>query len=205
MTSEQREFRDELFELLRLTDLSPRIMQPDEWSDSEPLIAVERILTECAGAVILAFERMRLPNGKEFSAGEPRELDDVRLPTVWNQIEAAIAYTRGLPVLVIAQNGLRSEGLLENRYDWSVYWSNLSPAELRSEKFRRWFNPWRKEVQEAIPGKSEKFDPGELTLGDIFQRLKVSQVWAVITAVVTFAVAVATVAYRAGAGNWPWK
>ena len=47
-------------------------------------------------------------------------LENEGLPTVWNQIEAAMAYTLGRPLLVIVEDGLVSEGLLEGKYDWIV-------------------------------------------------------------------------------------
>src|SRR3984893_8042985 len=56
----------------------------------------------CYGAVVLAFERTRIELGvSRPGAKSEKVLKDVRLPTVWNQIEAAMAYTSGLPLLVL--------------------------------------------------------------------------------------------------------
>jgi len=51
-------------------------------------------MQECAGTAVIAFERMHFAEGVEFR-GSPKQkpLEDVSVPTIWNQIEAAMAYT----------------------------------------------------------------------------------------------------------------
>ena len=70
---------------------------------------------QCAGAVVIALERTYFAEGiDKRGGGETREriLKDVRLPTTWNHIEAALSYAQGLPLLVIVEEGLKEEGLL---------------------------------------------------------------------------------------------
>jgi hypothetical protein len=76
----------------------------------------------------------------------PKELKDVRLPPVWNQIEAAMAYTRGLPLLVLIENGLQEEGMLESRYDWRVKQVNLREPIVNDPEFLGMFEDWRENV-----------------------------------------------------------
>jgi len=68
-------------------------------------------MNDCSGAIILAFERIYIENGQEFRGGEmpnrtPKSLSDTKLTTVWNQIEAAMAELRGLPLLIMFEDGL---------------------------------------------------------------------------------------------------
>lgn len=196
----QREFRDEVYKCLGAAGLVVRVLRREEWSNDVPLRPIQQVISECSGAIVLAFERDRFAGPGPVVRSESGA--DIRLATVWNHIEAALAYTRGLPVLVIAEHGLRSEGLLESRYDWSVYWTNLDPVELSSGKFRGWLDPWRRQLRKASV---TRVDPEKLTLGDILSSMRISHAWGVVSALVGCLAAVAAVAYRIGGGAWPWK
>jgi pimeloyl-ACP methyl ester carboxylesterase len=125
----------------------------DEYGSTNrtPLKDVEYRMERCYGAVVLAFERTRIELGvSRPGAGEKLEqrLQNVRLPTVWNQIEAAMAYSRGLPLLVLVEHGLQGEGMLEGRYDWRVKWVNLGDSILSDPEFLGMFEDWREAVIE---------------------------------------------------------
>jgi len=116
-------------------------------TNKQPLKDVEYRMERCYGAVVLAFERTRIEQGVSRPGGEPEiQLKDVRLPTVWNQIEAAMAYTRRLPLLVLVEHGLRDEGVLESRYDWRVKWVNLQEPIVSDPEFLGIFEGWRASV-----------------------------------------------------------
>jgi hypothetical protein len=121
----------------------------DGSTNKQPLKDVEYRMQRCYGAVVLAFERTRIEVGvSRPGAGAKLEkaLKDIRLPTAWNQIEAAMAYTRGLPLLVLVEHGLQSEGMLESRYDWRVKWVNLQDPIVSDPEFLGIFEDWRKSV-----------------------------------------------------------
>jgi hypothetical protein len=87
----------------------------------------------CSGAVIVAFQRVSAPSAEDLGrADTERLIEPLRLTTIWNQIEASMAYALGLPLLVLAEDGLRREGLLESRYDWSVEWLPIEVEALNS-------------------------------------------------------------------------
>src|SRR5262249_32333146 len=96
---------------LRAIGMEPRTVGRNTFSSDAPLKAVIELMNKCQGAVIIALERSSFPKGIEKRAGEEQPLENVKLPTVWNQTEAVMAYTRGLPLLVLAEKGLKSEGL----------------------------------------------------------------------------------------------
>ena len=121
----------------------------DGSTNKQPLKDVEYRMQRCYGAVVLAFERTRIEVGVSWpGAGAKLEkaLKDIRLPTAWNQIEAAMAYTRGLPLLVLVEHGLQSEGMLESRYDWRVKWVNLQDPIVSDPEFLGIFKDWRENV-----------------------------------------------------------
>src|SRR5258708_22973884 len=114
-TTRQKRATEFVFAALRNAGLSPRQMNNNEWSFEQPLRAIRGIIEGCDGIAVVAFSRYAFPSGTERKNEGDQTLTDVRFPTVWNQIEAAIGYARGLPLLVIAEKGLKEDGLLEGK------------------------------------------------------------------------------------------
>lgn len=73
----------------------------ENYSRKAPLIAVRDILHACAGAIVLGYPHTRHSHRvvRGTTTTTAFELDS---PTPWNQIEGALAYGLGLPVLVVA-------------------------------------------------------------------------------------------------------
>jgi hypothetical protein len=95
--------------------------------------------------------------------GSPNEkpLDGLNLPTAWNQIEATMAYTLGHPLLVLVENGLKSEGLLETGYDWYVQWIDLDVAVLSDHVFLAVFADWKKRTEQYQQDQKRRVTTGE--------------------------------------------
>ena len=148
-TEDQEAFVKVIKNYFRSKDLDPGSVDEYGSTNKQPLKDVEYRMKRCYGAVVLAFERTRIELGvSRPGAGTKlqRELKDVRLPTVWNQIEAAMAYTRGLPLLVLVEHGLQDEGMLESRYDWRVKWVNIRDPIVSDPEFLGIFEDWRSSV-----------------------------------------------------------
>lgn len=145
-TNEQRAFIDAVLEMLDTVGLSPRIMGENEWSHEQPLKAIKKIIKECDGAVVIAFTRTQYEQGVEYKKDKNIPIKGINLPTTWNHIEASLAYSFELPLLVVAENGLKSEGLIEDGYDWRVYWTDLKPEVVKSESFKGFLQSWKKAV-----------------------------------------------------------
>jgi hypothetical protein len=208
--SSHRRAADTIFRSLETAGLSPRQMEKNEWTAEQPLRGIKRVIEQCHGIVVIAFSRYRFPSGAERQKdGSEKQLVDVGITTVWNQIEAAIGYTRGLPLLVIAEHGLLADGLLEGRYDWKVYWTDFSPEELESDAFVGYLASWKQLVLEhsSIPPQSSTtdLDLSRMSLFQLCTHLTVPQLWAVLSALVALMVGVAAAAFRAGSGKLPWK
>jgi hypothetical protein len=182
-------------EFVRSTEqlLLQRSMQPcrAQFSSVQPLKKIEEVMRQCAGTVIIAFERVFVERGSELRSGEDEKaLESERLPSVWNQIEAAMAYGMGHPLLVLCETGLRIEGLLDDRYDWYVQRIALDKKLLLSEEFQGVFADWEERVRRRAdevspaPQGSGPVDAQSLTLGQIISSMTPSQIWGVGAAVV---------------------
>ena len=92
-------------------------MGAKDWDYKNPLRGVRRAMDECRGAVVVAYPRYKIDAGTELRHDGGRSLEAVTFPTAWNQIEAAMAYEKGLPLLVVAESKLRREAMFDSGND----------------------------------------------------------------------------------------
>ena len=172
---------------LRSEGMIPHTVNRNTFSSDAPLEAVSELLKTCSGAVVIALERSYFPSGVE-KRGSPqsKELSEVKLPTAWNQIEAALAYSRAMPLLVVVERGLKEEGLLERGYNWYVQNVEPSPTALVSAEFNGIFSSWKGKVlsysSTASPTPPPKSNVGDWTIGEILSSLKPAQLWSFLAA-----------------------
>ena len=128
-------------------------------------------------------ERSYFASGIEKRGG-PKEiaLSDVKLPTPWNQIEAAMAYARGLPLMIIVEAGLKSEGLLERGYDWYVQWVKPEAAALNSNEFNGVLASWKQKMVETPKKGFQSKTAADLSVAELLGSLKPVQLWSVLVA-----------------------
>lgn len=181
--NEQEKFVLAVENRLRAEGLNPNTVGRNTFSVDAPLKTVEELMDRCVGTVVLALERSYFPEGIEKRGGDnERAISKTALPTPWNQIEAAMAYSRKLPLLVIVQEGLKHEGLLEPGYDWYVQSTPLDEAHLSSAQFNGILASWKEKVKTRPESQGVTSDPSKMTVGQILGRLKPSHLWSVLVA-----------------------
>lgn len=198
-TPEQEEFVLVIEKYLRDNGLEPRAIGRSDFSSQQPLKFIERLMNQCSGTVIIAFERIHIHEGIEKRGSEAeKSIQNLNLPTVWNQIEASMAYLIGQPLLVIVEQGLYREGLLETGYDWYVQWVNIDASILNNKEFKGVFAEWKSRVEEYKKNsgfkKVTEIDVSNLTISQIISSLKPAHLWAIIGVIVAIIVA----AYKIG-------
>ena len=107
------------------------------------------------------------------------------MATPYNQVEAAMAYCFGHPLLVIVEDSLRQEGLLEKGNDWYVQSVKPNAASLQTTEFNGIFAAWKQELTapHADNGLSTKPNVAEMSIGQLVSSLKPVQLWAVLAAI----------------------
>jgi hypothetical protein len=147
MTPSQHEFVAAIETLLAANGFLPRTVGRTDLAQQKPLQLIADVMRECSGTIVVALERLRINQGVEL-CGDPtvENLSGISLPTVWTQIEAAIAYTLGHPLLAIVESNLRNEGVLEEGYDWTVKWVDLDPQSLNNGEFSTVLGDWKNRV-----------------------------------------------------------
>jgi len=140
-------FRDSLEEFLRVQcQCDPRIIGKNEYPTGSPISKIAEVMRSCDGVIIVAYERKFIQTGTERRGG-PNEtpLGNEIYTTPWNHIESAMAYSLGLPIYIIAQTGLKEEGLIESKSDWYVQRIDLTVDSLRHPNVVGSVQAWIKE------------------------------------------------------------
>lgn len=181
-TEEQEKFVSAIEDRLRSAGLIPHTVGRSDFSSDSPLTLVRELMDRCCATVVVALERMYFEKGLDKPGGPKQSaLNNVRLATPWNQVEAAMAYSRNHPLLVIVENGIKSEGLLERGYEWYVLWVDKDVPSLNTKEFNGVFSNWKDKVaQSASKAKTYKYDenvPVTTLLGSLNPR----QLWGALT------------------------
>lgn len=182
-TEKQEAFVRAVEDRLRSEGLVPHTVGRNTFSANAPLKTVSELLDRCSGTVVIALERTYFGAGIEKRGG-PKEsaLTEVKLPTPWNQIEAAMSYTCGLPLMVIVEAGLKSEGLLEPGYDWYVQWVKPEAAALSSNEFNGVLSSWKQKMRDAPKKEVLSKTPADLTIAELLGGLTPVQLWSLLVA-----------------------
>ena len=82
-TPQQEKFVQAVEAFLASEGLLPRTVGRNYFSDQQPLKTIREVMGQCAGTVIVAYERIHIAQGKE-RRGSPKEtaLNGLNLPTV---------------------------------------------------------------------------------------------------------------------------
>jgi hypothetical protein len=94
--------------LVRRYKLEWRALGRSDYPNETPLKEVLRMVRHCSGGIILGFEQFVAPTG-EFHAGSAKAntATDVGFPTPWNQLEAGILFSAGLPMMIFREPSIR--------------------------------------------------------------------------------------------------
>ena len=202
----QREFRDAIVRAVETVGLTARMMSERDWDYKNPLRGLRRALSGCAGAIVIAYDRYRFPAGIEVRKDGQRQLTDVAFPTAWNQIEAAMAYEKGLPLLVVAEEGLRRDAMFEETGDIRPFWTKLDANVSRSDGFIGYLQSWREDVlanaHEIV--NREKQLGQEVSVRQLLFSLPWYEGLALLATVIATIVGTLSIGYRLGAGQWPF-
>ncbi|MBQ9521464.1 MAG: hypothetical protein IJR72_02710 [Oscillospiraceae bacterium] len=128
-TEAQKSFKEGVSKYLDdYLGFSARTLGDTDYDPDEPLTACRRLMVECNGLITLAFRRYYLEKGFEYADNsnqgqlddkktkkpiEPKPLNEIYFTSPWCQIEAAMAFSLGLPILVLRERGVSPRGLMK--------------------------------------------------------------------------------------------
>jgi hypothetical protein len=114
----QANFIKQLNSFLINRGFDARTLGVTDYDMDAPLKAIRRLMLECNGIITIAFRRTYIEKGAgkyrtDLTEVQEVSLDNTWLTSPWSQIEAAMAYQIGLPILILRENKVVEEGILE--------------------------------------------------------------------------------------------
>lgn len=160
----QVEFVEQFKTTLQARGFEPLTLGPGSSYDYEaPLAGIRRLLTHCCGLVSIAFRRTHAVATTKYRGadidGVTEQLNgDLWFTSPYCQIEPAMAFQLGLPILVLREEGVSAEGVLENGVT-GLYLPEFSLSAdqsfLQSDAFHRLFEQWGARVQMVYKRRGE--------------------------------------------------
>lgn len=133
-----------LTEELKKRDLKPITIGSTSFTNGAPLRKIRKDMASCCGIIILGIPQMLVKEG--ISTKSEKKIDNALFPSVWNQIEGAMAFTleNPLPTMLISEKGLFNEGIFEyGILGITNHEYNLKSADwMRSNEFLQSFKEW---------------------------------------------------------------
>jgi hypothetical protein len=108
LSKRQESSRKLILRELERANLEARALGRSDYPTVLPLREVLQLAKHCSGGVILGFEQILLKSGTS-KRGTPQSkalTSPLALPSPWNQLEAGILYSLGLPILVFKEDGI---------------------------------------------------------------------------------------------------
>lgn len=156
----QKEFISKLTAVLHTADLEPRTLGITDYDTAAPLLAIRRLMLESYGIITIAFRRTHVNEGV-FKPGTPQSspIKDRWFTSPYCQIEPAMAFQMGLPLLVLREEGVLPDGILE-RGVLGTYMPEFDlnkPGDqyLDSREWRDLFKKWERQVFQVYDKKAE--------------------------------------------------
>lgn len=114
----QKMFLERIEAYIARQGLKTCTMGTSNYDMDAPLAGIRRLMVGCCGLLAVAFKRAHaetLTNraGADLPETSESSLKDIWLTSPFVQIEPAMAYQLGLPILVLKEQGVLAEGILE--------------------------------------------------------------------------------------------
>jgi hypothetical protein len=110
--SDQQAFVASLMSAIASHDMTP--VRVTGGLSAPPLESIRQVMQTCQGTIVVAMARNRVVEGLDYFGGEDGQGYRHRyLATEWVQIESALAYQLGHPILVLREDLVFPTGLLD--------------------------------------------------------------------------------------------
>ncbi len=107
LNERQEKYNKKIDGMLSRYGLERRALGRSDYPLDYPLKEVYALAKHCAGGIILGFEQIYLEKGTaKRETDEESAIAKVSLPTAWNNLEAGILYSLGLPLLIIKEQSV---------------------------------------------------------------------------------------------------
>jgi hypothetical protein len=143
-TKDQEVYVNSFERVMNESNMKRLVVGRDKPPARQPVLEVKDLMRKADAVVVLAFTRYVIESGTEKPGANRAKhkqvaITDERHPTVWNQIEAGIAFGLGTPLLVILEEGMKQEAMLKDRLEFRAITAPLDPDFFDTAEFRSQF------------------------------------------------------------------
>ena len=122
--------------------LDPKTYEASEYPTDVPIAEVHALARICSGGVILGVIKYSDEPREPQASQVGKEFTSQMAPTPWNQIEAGILYSMGLPLLILRERGVTG-GVFDHStgviiHDIPKALTNLSDVEGLNDALLKW-------------------------------------------------------------------
>jgi hypothetical protein len=152
LSDQQQQCVASLVTRLESEGMSPQILERPDYPNFGVLAEVQRLMGDCAGAVIFGFKELEVRDAV-WRVGTPdeKQVKAMSLSTSWNQIEAGMALTLGLPLLVMCQREVTG-GIFDTISGEHQVYRALIEDGWNASTFTHAFTDWSADVRERGRG-----------------------------------------------------
>lgn len=133
-----------MYERLGELKIRPRTIGISDTPLRSPFSEVENLIRQCKGMIVLGYPQFELIDGT-FRGSKLRP--GTFLPSEWHQIEGCLAYSRKIPTLVIAHDGIDRGIFALGSADVFIHQTDLSMADwIDSEEIQKALDEFRRRI-----------------------------------------------------------
>lgn len=198
--TEKQEIFVEAFELFLGQNGCERLsVGRGDYFAKQPIVSARHLMQSADGVVVIAFTRQIIEKAIDKpESKDAKEIKNRSNPTVWNQLEAAMAFGLELPLLVIVEEGLHQEAMLKDRLEYRALVTNFEKEFFTSDEFKGIFKDWKRIAEDRAKENEGHADVKNLTIGGLIKEFSPEQFWKVGGALFSLFAGVAAAAYWVG-------
>lgn len=144
----QSDFIEKLSNKLSGSGFEPLTLGVNRYDMKAPLEGIITLMNNTYGLITVAFKRAHIKKGMDSpQTKHPKIISDKWLTSPYCQIETAMGYQSGLPVLILKEKGVLEEGVLEKGvtggYISEIDLSESCDKYLNSNEFKGLLAQWK--------------------------------------------------------------
>ena len=161
---QQQNFIEKVTQHLCERNFDPRTLGVTDYDVAEPLTAIRRLMLESNGVLVIAFRRYKIIEGKanpcsDIDGVSQYEISNQWQTSPWCQIEPAMAFQIGLPILIMREKGVLADGILEKgvlgTYMPEFDLDSPVDAYFKSQQWKQLISIWEGYVRRVIENKGQ--------------------------------------------------
>lgn len=159
----QQDFINAVTQYLIQHGFEPRTLGVTDYDTNAPLTAIRQLMLESNGILTIAFRRNYIAEGMGKPQSDLQEksydLSNIWLTSPYCQIEPAMAYQIGLPIMILKEKGILPEGILEKGVT-GTYMPEFSLDDnveyyLESDEWKQLIGRWEGYVRKVVENKGK--------------------------------------------------